>query len=449
MAAALVGVAATTAALYPLKSVAQTVSLGVVYIVPVLLISAYWGLWLGVGTSLLSAMAFNFFHLHPVGFFMLADARDWVALGVFAVVAAVTSTVAEIARTRAREAQRGRQEADLAAALGRALLAGTETTRALGDAAERVGDALGVAGVAIRLGAVVPGAGQRSFALRAEGRQIGTVLLPASVDADAEQRLTERVIPSLEALVAVALHRDALRAEEVETAAVRRSDELKTVLLRSVSHDLRTPLTAMLTAAHALGSPSASDAERRELTAALVDEGERLSNLVDKLLDLSRLESGRAAPRLTWTSLEEVLAAARDNLRPDAEVRLAVDHELPALRVDPAQLERAFANVLENAIRHGGGHPVQVRARAVGTRVVVRIVDRGPGVPPAERERIFEPFYRPAGSQARRAGAGLGLAIARGFIESNGGRIWLESLPGQGTSVVVEFPLEQHAAVSR
>jgi two-component system, OmpR family, sensor histidine kinase KdpD len=446
--AAIVGVGVTTAVVYPLKSVAPTVSLGVVYIVPVLLISAYWGLWLGLATALVSAAAFNFFHLPPVGYFTLADGRDWVALAVFALVATVTSTVSDLARARAQEAERGRQEADLAAALGRALLAGTETGQALADAGQHVGEALGIAEVAIELQEVAPERGQRAVPLRAGGRQIATMLVPERLDATTEQRLEDHVIPSLEALVAVALHRDALQAEAVETAAVRRSDELKTVLLRSVSHDLRTPLTAMLTAGHALRSPSLTEGERRDLTAALLDEGGRLSDLVDKLLDLSRLESGRAEPHLTWTSLEEVLSAARDGLPADAEVRVAVDSDLPGVRVDAAQLERAFANVLENAVRHSGGHPVQVRARAVGSRVLVRIVDRGPGVPLAEHERIFEPFYRPPASDARRGGAGLGLAIARGFIEANGGRIWVESLPGQGTSFVVEFPAEQSATVS-
>jgi two-component system, OmpR family, sensor histidine kinase KdpD len=446
--AAIVGVGVTTAVVYPLKSVAPTVSLGVVYIVPVLLISAYWGLWLGLATGLLSAAAFNWFHLPPVGRFTIADGRNWVGLAVFALVATVTSTVSDLARARALEAERGRREADLAASLGRALLAGAETGQALADAGRRVGEALGIEGVAIELEDVAPGPGQRAIPLRAADRQIATMLVPARLDETTQQRLADDVIPSLEALVAVARHRDALQAEAVETAAVRRSDELKTVLLRSVSHDLRTPLTAMLTAGHALSSPSLTEDERRELTAALLDEGGRLSDLVEKLLDLSRLESGRAEPHLTWTSLEEVLNAARDGLQSDAEVSFAVDSDLPGLRVDAAQLERAFANVLENAVRHSEGHPVQVRARAVGSRVLVRIVDRGPGVPLAEHERIFEPFYRPPASNARGGGAGLGLAIAKGFIEANGGRIWVESLPGQGTSFVVQFPAEQSATVS-
>jgi two-component system sensor histidine kinase KdpD len=357
--------------------------------------------------------------------------------------------VADLARLRALEAERGRQEADLGAALSRTLLAGAETGAALAEAAGRVGEALGIPGVAIELGEVEAAAGRRAISLPVDGRQVATMLVPERIEATAEQRLRQHVVPSLAALVGIALHRDALQAETVETAAVRRSDELKTVLLRSVSHDLRTPLTAMLAAGHALGSPSLTEGERGELTAALVEEGERLSALVDKLLDLSRLESGRAEPQMVSMSLEEVLGAARDGLPAGADVQLRTDEDLPGLLADPVQLERAFANVLDNAVRHSGGHPVQVRARVVGSRLLVRVVDRGPGVPAAERERIFEPFYRPAGSESRGAGAGLGLAIARGFIEANGGRIWVESLPGQGTSFVAEFPIERTATVMR
>jgi two-component system, OmpR family, sensor histidine kinase KdpD len=441
---ALVAVAASTGVVYPLKHHAPAVSLGVVYLVPVLLVSAYWGIWLGLATSLASAAAFNFFHIPPVGHFTIADSRNWVALVAFALVAAVTSTVADLARARALEAERGRREADLAAALARALLAGTDTTTALGETARSVAEALGVPHVAIELGAVEGDHRRvRAVPLASSGEQIATLLVPASLDAAAEERLREQVVPPLQALIAVALHRDALQAEELETAALRRSDELKTVLLRSVSHDLRTPLTAILSAGHALGSPSLTEEERAELAWAVVEEGGRLSDLVDKLLDLSRLQSGRAAPRMDWVLLEEVLETAREGVADRDAFRFAVDPELPALRADAAQLERAFTNVLENAARHSGGHPVSVRARAVGHRLIVRVVDHGPGIPPAERERIFEPFYRGAGGDRAHAGAGLGLAIAKGFVEANGGRIAVESLPGQGTSFVVEFPLER------
>jgi two-component system sensor histidine kinase KdpD len=222
---------------------------------------------------------------------------------------------------------------------------------------------------------------------------------------------------------------------------------LKTALLRAVSHDLRSPLTAILTAADALGSASLSPAEHRELVADVAGEAGRLSRLVDNLLDMSRLEARTAEPRVEWCSVEEVVLAAVDDIALSPETfALALAPDLPLIRADAAQLERAFANLLENSARYRDGHPVSVRARAVGARIIVRIVDRGPGVPAAERERIFEPFYRAGvgGSDSNgHRGSGLGLAIVRGFIEANGGRVWVESLPGQGATFVVELPVEE------
>jgi two-component system sensor histidine kinase KdpD len=257
-------------------------------------------------------------------------------------------------------------------------------------------------------------------------------------------------VPALEALVAIAMRRDALHAEAVETEALRRSDDIKTALLRAVSHDLRTPLTAIVAAGHALGTESLSAEERGELSEAVVDEGDRLAMLVEKLLDLSKLQAGRAEPRRDWVSIEDVVLAARESLSAGpADVRLTIDADVPEVRADAAQLERAFANLLENARRYSAGQPISIHVRRTGDHVLVRVVDRGPGIAPSERERIFEPFYR--GPQATRrpwTGSGLGLAIAKGFVEANGGAISVDSLPGQGTTFVVSLPISQEPAVA-
>lgn len=361
--AAGLAVAATTALIFPLRTVMPVVSTGVIYLLAVLLVSTWFGLWAGLGTALASALAFNWFHIPPTGRFTIAEPENWVALAVFLAAAAIVSTLAELARAQARQAEERRRE-------------------------------------------------------------------------------------SLEALLAAALDREALQREVVETQALRRSDDIKTALLRAVSHDLRSPLTAIAAAGEALASPGLTAQEREQLAAAVVGEASRLSRLVDKLLDLSRLQGGAADPRTEWCSVEEVLRAAMEETPHAAGWSVGIDPELPLIRADAAQLERAFANLLENAARHGGGHPVAVRARAVGHRVLVRIVDRGPGIPERERERIFEPFHRGvsgAASDGAHAGSGLGLAVVRGFVEANGGRVWAESLPGQGAAFVVELPLPVEA----
>jgi two-component system, OmpR family, sensor histidine kinase KdpD len=265
--------------------------------------------------------------------------------------------------------------------------------------------------------------------------EVGTLVVPDSTAAIAR----ERVAPALEALLRAALEREALTSEVVETNALRRSDVIKTAVLRSVSHDLRSPLTAIVAAADALSSPALEDGERGELAAGIVHESRRLARLVDQLLDLSRLEAGAAEPREDWCSLLEVIRAAVEDTGAPERVQLAIASDLPLVRADATQLRRAMANLIENALRYGDHEPVSVRARESGGRILMRVVDRGPDIPLAEQERIFAPFYRASATGGN--GSGLGLAIVRGLIQANGGQVRVESLPGQGSSFVVELPL--------
>jgi two-component system sensor histidine kinase KdpD len=462
VAVALAAIALITVLLYPLREVAPAVSLGVVYLLGVLLVATFFGLRLGLITAVASAAAFNWFHIAPTGRFTIAKADDWVALLVFLVVAAAASSVAELARRRAAEADERRREADLAAELTRLLLGGADLRDATTEAARRIAAALGVQAAVLELaaagggeptprgeppasGTALAGAAGLSFALGDAAAPLGRLLLPAELPADARTRVRERVVPALEAILTAAVSREALQREVVETAALRRSDVLKTTLLRSVSHDLRTPLTGMVAAGEALASPSLTDDERRELAAVVGTEGHRLARLVDDLLDVSRLQAGAIEPRRDWCSVEELLRdAIEQHPAGPAAFTLSIDPALPLVRADAVQLERAFANLLDNAVRHSGGHPVSVRSRAVGQRLVVRIVDRGVGIPHGELERVFAPFHR--GAAEMPGGAGLGLAIVRGFVELNGGSVRAESLPGQGTSLVVQLPLEPQPA---
>jgi two-component system sensor histidine kinase KdpD len=443
-------VALSTLLVYPLKHVAPVETLGVVYLLPVLVTSIFWGLAFGLATAVLSAAAFNFFHLPPTGEFTLRHGRDWVGLAAFAAVAVAVGLVAELARGRARELDERRREAALASELAQLLLGAERLQDALGPAAERLAQALGTRWATIRLGDGEPverGAGPAVLPLRAGDETIGALELPADLSAGDRVRARERVIPALESILAAAVHREGLRAEVVETAALRRSDEMKTAVLRSVSHDLRTPVTAVLTAAGTL-DPRAPDAENvAEVRELVLDAGTRLWVLIEKLLDLSLLQSGSMAPAVTWCSLEDVLHEAIELTgAPAHSFQISIQRGLPPLHADAAQLERAFVNVLENAVRYCDGSAVSVRARSVGERLRVRIVDQGPGIEAAEQERVFLPFYRSALKDTTgHQGSGLGLAIAKGFIEVNGGRIAIESQPGQGTSFVIEFPLADAA----
>jgi two-component system sensor histidine kinase KdpD len=449
--AAIACVAVATALIYPLKKVSPVVSLGVLYVPAVVLVSTLWGLRFGIATSLLSAAAYNFFHLPPGGRFDLADEREWVALVVFVAVAVLTGLVADLARVRGREAEQRRQEADLAAELAQLLLGTAELSEALQLAGEHLAVSLGVRQATIALGADQPVDGMLLFPLRNGRRDVGTLCLAGELSEAERERIAERVVPSLQSLLVAAVNRAELQASVVENEALRRSDELKTAVLRSVSHDLRTPLTAILMAATALDTERPSPEHVADVREQVLDAATRLGHLIEKLLDLSLLQAGRAEPRLEWYALDEVVHEAVEQCgAPPGAFKLSLDAELPLLRGDPAQLERAFANVLENAVRYSAGKPVSVRARAVGPRVRVLIADQGPGIPARERERIFLPFYRTQLGGAAHSGSGLGLAISKGFLELNGARIAVESSGGHGTTFVVELALpdEQPAAAS-
>lgn len=439
--ATLGSVALTTLLIDALKASAPVESLAVAYVPAVLLVASLWGGPLGYATAVLSAAALNWFFLPPTGRFAVADGDNWMALTVFLIVALGAGTLAQRSRARALEAGQRRAEADLATEAARLLLrGGGRLADGLPAVSESLSAALGVRS-ALTLDHALPDDAQ-AFALREGDVQIGTLTIDASAPAELGARIERHLVPSLEALLAAALERDALLADVVETAALRRSDVLKTALLRAVSHDLRTPLTAILTAEEALRSSRLAPQEHDELVDDVGSAARRLSRLIDKLLDLGQLEAEGLSARPQSCSLPEVIEAAVHHLGlDDGTFVLTLDRDLPEIVADAAQLERAFGNLLENAARFSGGHPVSVRARQVADRVLLRIVDRGPGMQAAVAERIFEPFYRGDVQPDESPGSGLGLAIVRGFIDANGGRVWAESVPKQGTTFVVEFPV--------
>ena len=224
--------------------------------------------------------------------------------------------------------------------------------------------------------------------------------------------------------------------------ALHESDVLKTTLLRSVSHDLRSPLTAIAAAGESSASPTLDLEARREIASVIVSEASRLSDMVDKLLDLSRLQAGSAKPRRIWCSVEEVVDAALEHLpEKNGDFEVTTQPDLPNVWADAAQLERAFVNLFENSRRYAGEDPVRVSLREEGEALLVRVTDSGPGITAQDRDRIFEPFYRADGGNDHHRGSGLGLAIVKGFVEANGGRISVESHPGEGATFLVELPL--------
>jgi two-component system sensor histidine kinase KdpD len=271
--------------------------------------------------------------------------------------------------------------------------------------------------------------------------RIGQLVLDRSTSTD--PAVLARVLPSLASLLASAVDRERLALKALEAEGLRRSDAVKTTILRTLGHDLRSPLTAISAASEVLdqdrGELSAGD--RRELVASIRHEAARLGRLVSNLLDLSRLEAGAARPRPELWTVDGLVARALGAVGPESSrVHVALPVDLPPLRVDPAQIERALVNLLENALEtSSASDPVEVTSELTGGQVVVRVADHGPGLDGRDVERIFEPFER--GTGETKQGTGLGLAIAKGFVEANGGRLWAETVAGRGAVLALALPL--------
>jgi two-component system, OmpR family, sensor histidine kinase KdpD len=440
-------VAAVSLAVAALDSVAPVLSLGALYLLAVLPVAALYGTAWGLGVSVASMVVFNWFFLPPTHTLRLASSENWVALAVYLFTAVVVSELATRLRRQAAESEQRRAEAAFAAEISRLLLERPSVEAELREIASRAAALLGAARGRIELGSHRrPDPGWSAYDLDAGSRHVGRLFLEGG---RTPEDVAARVPPMLASVLASALDREQLARqardaesrlarEEAEAEALRRSDAAKTAVLRSVSHDLRSPLTAIGTLGELLESAELSEPERRELVAEIRAQTHRLDRLVSNLLDLSRLEAGAARPAQELWPADGLVSRALDALGDNADRVTVSLPETPALvRVDAAQLERALVNLLENAVRYSPeGEPVELVVGLEGGEVVIRIRDHGPGIPASRRGRIFQAFQ--SGEDERR-GSGLGLAIARGFVQLNGGRLWVEPRRG-GAELALSLP---------
>jgi two-component system sensor histidine kinase KdpD len=434
--------ACVTGAIYGFRTFTPVLSLGALYLFAVLPVAIFWGRAFAVPVAVASMLALNFFFLPPVHTFTLRDRANWFGLAVYLVVAVVVSDLAARSRQRAAEAEQREREEALLAELSIALLQGGEIPQQLARAGSAAAAVLGVERARIELGPPrEPPPGESPLELLAGDRVLGTLYVKEGPDPNLAIR--RRFLPALASLVAVAvdrerLARDALRAQELE-----QSDTVKTAILRTVSHDLRSPLTAIRVAAESLASGSlelAAD-DRHALLDTVRIEIERLERVVQNLLDLSRLEAGAVQPKPELVALDSLIAASLAELGADERrVTVSLPSDVPVIQADAAQIERCLVNVLENALKFSPpGAPVHIRVTSTRKEVIVRVIDQGPGLGAEDIDQVFEPF-RQVAFAGEAMGTGLGLAIAKGFAEANGGRVWVESRLGQGASFALAFP---------
>ena len=442
-----------TGAVAVLDYFTSAAGLGVVYLLAVLFVAIRRGEVAALVAAVLSALCLNFFFIEPRHRFTVADSENVVALSVLLIAAVVVGRLAQAARTRAveaedraREAAAREREAELLAAAGSAVLAGTDIRGQLENVGMSVGASAGGPRVRLEL-ASSPSPRPGEFEVR-----LPTATKPGwlyvSEDVGWDRVALDRVaIPlALERHVDQLGERVAQQAAEAE--ATRRADVAKTAVLHAISHDLRSPLTGVTAAAGALRGDRLSAADRAELVSVIETEAERLARLIDDLLDLSRIQAGAVQPRTDWTDLHETVVSAigqAQAIEGDHAIDFELPPDLPLVKADPAQLERVFANLIQNAIKFSPPDaPVRVTGGDGSGSVTVRVIDRGRGIPPSQRANIFEPFFKGRSS----TGSGLGLAIVRGFVEANGGRIRMQTGTTEGTSFAVSFPLVAQPAAA-
>jgi two-component system sensor histidine kinase KdpD len=440
----LLATAIATGLVAALQSAAPPAGLGAIYLLAVLTVAIRRGEVAALATAVLGVLALNYLFISPRYNLDVAHTRDLIELIVFLIAAIVVGRLAAKGRQRAAEAEsRARlaaareREATLLAEVASAILAGRSLQAQLDSIGARVAIATGASHARVVVEPVPsPGSGELAFKLAATAR----VWLYVGADASWPQAEIERIAEPLGRLIDVALERKRVAEQAAEAEAGKRAETARTAILHAISHDLRSPLTAITTAASALRAAAITDAERSDLIDAIDSQAVRLARLVDDLLDLGKIQAGAVLPRADWCDLSDVVASAAAHLRPSHQIEFALPVDLPLVRADASQLERVFSNLLENAIKFSPEEsPVRVSGGAGAGRVTIRVTDQGRGIPTQYRTQVFEPFFRGRGGPG--SGSGLGLAICRGFVEANGGRILLQAGADGGTSFAVSFPI--------
>jgi two-component system sensor histidine kinase KdpD len=416
------------------------------YLVVVVAVAVLGGLWPAIAAAVAAALLVNWYFTEPLHTFTIAQPDNLLALLLFVVVAVSVSSVVHAAGRQAEVAARSNAEAQTLLELARTVL--TE------DTPERVLDLLQrTTGLDVALLERV-GGGWSTIASTADPTDAPELVMPVGEDLrlvayGGVGRSHRRVLEAGAGLAAASLERSRLRAQAAQAESLAAGNRMRTALLAAVSHDLRTPLASIKAGITSLQQTdvSWSAADESAFLETIAESTTRLESLIANLLDMSRVQSGAVAPFVAPVSLDEIAPLALRGLRGAEQVRVDVPEDLPLVLTDGGLLERALANLLDNALRWSPvDKPPVLSAVAAADRVRIAVVDFGPGVPARDRDRIFAPFQR-LGDQDATTGVGLGLAVARGFVEAVGGSLTASETPGGGLTMSVDLPAAtQHAA---
>ncbi len=446
-----------TLCLAPFRNAINLTSDVLFFLAAVIAVALVGGFAPAVLVAIAGSLLLNYYFTPPIHQWTIAEANNALALGIFVAVGLVVSSVVDGAARRSKQAARANAESEMLVTAAGSVLRGQQALTAVLD---RVREAFGMESVTLLECQAGPAGAPRGpvtgwVPVATSGEPALTRPEDADVDVPVTDRLTlglrgrplpasdRRVLGAFAAYAAAALEQQRLAAEAEAARPIAEADRMRTALLAAVSHDLRTPLASAKAAVTSLRSHDVQWApeDRDELLATADESLDRLAHLVDNLLDMSRLQAGALSVFPRPADLEEVVSRSLDDLGPAArEVIVEMPGTLPEVDVDPAILERVIASLTANALRYSpAGSPPLLTASAMAGRVELRIVDRGPGIPEADRDRVFVPFQR-LGDTDNTAGVGLGLALSRGLTEAMGGTLDPEDTPGGGLTMAISLP---------
>ncbi len=481
-------VTAATLFAWPFWPWLPVASIAVIYLVAVLVVAFRHGLPGAISGSLLGFMFYNFFFTTPYYSFAVEQYEAVVGLMVFVVSSMVTGTLASRLKAQVEAMRAAQTRTENLYEFARKIAATTKADDVLWAAVAHIARVLNCHAIILtpdrsgalhqvqghphieeELDARAEGAARWAFdkgepagtgtgtlrnsewlfvPLATAGKPFGVIGVRFKDAAIASDPETRRLLSAVEDQVAVAVERNRLAADLAEASVAAESDKLRAALLNSVSHDLRTPLVSVIGATSSLADNDSrlSPEDRQDLAITALEEARRLDRYVQNLLDMTRLGHGALKPRRSPVDLREIVGRVRADLARllvGRDIVIDVPLDLPMLDVDPVLIGQAFANIIENAAKYSpAGTPIKLQVQRDGAKALIRLSDEGPGIPEADRDKVFDLFHRASLGDRPTPGAGMGLAIVKGFVEAHGGAVRVEAGPdGRGAAFVMTLPL--------
>ena len=444
-------------------------TVGFTFLLAILMISAVWGLRYAIFMALLATAAYNFFFLPPVLHFTIADPQNWVALVTFLVTAIIASQLSERARREAVESNQRRREVERLYAFSQQLLVAENVYGLLNLIPKHIVDSFGAGGAAMFLESRqetyyldtasrerFPTEQLKGVSERGEpvlDREHGMCFVPLRMGVRSVGAvgisgcdLSRETLEAIGSLTAISIERASTVEKLTKTEAARESDRLRTVLLDSVTHEFRTPLTSIKASAETLLSDVELDKpQRKDLLAVINEESDRLNRLIGEAAEVAQLDSHQLElnfqPHQIREAIEAAVAKSRQSLQ-QHPLTFNIPDGLPTIRMDVERITEVLVHLLDNASRYSKpGTPIQITAELHDGEVITSVADHGPGIDEIEQEMIFEKFYRGKDQRMVIQGTGMGLPIAKAIVELHGRKIGVTSQLGRGSVFHFSIPI--------